>query len=193
MTYQPKVYRTNGGDKQVVASGGELDIESGGALKIAGTQVTATAAQLNTTKLDSQSVLFTEAGAGTYTGTVALPAGSVIHDIIIHAIALWDAADSAAMIVGDAVDDNGFFDAINLKATDLLAGESINFSHTGGKQGADIPTATAQHANSHVNRRYLAAARNVSGVIASVGAGTAGRTLMTVIYTTPSASAATKA
>src|SRR5262245_33821205 len=46
-TYQPKVYRTNGGDKQVVASGGELDVESGGALKLAGTQVTATAAELN--------------------------------------------------------------------------------------------------------------------------------------------------
>ena len=30
-TYSPKVYKTNGGDKQVVASGGTLDIESGGA------------------------------------------------------------------------------------------------------------------------------------------------------------------
>lgn len=49
-TYQPKVYRTNGGDKMVVASGGEIDFESGGALKIAGTQVTSDAAELN--KLD---------------------------------------------------------------------------------------------------------------------------------------------
>lgn len=40
-TYSPKVYKTNGGDKQVVASGGTLDIESGGALEIAGTDVTA--------------------------------------------------------------------------------------------------------------------------------------------------------
>lgn len=31
-TYQPKVYRTNGGDKQVVASGGTLEVESGGKL-----------------------------------------------------------------------------------------------------------------------------------------------------------------
>lgn len=46
-TYQPKVYRTSGGDKQVVASGGELDIESGGAFKLAGTQVTASAAEIN--------------------------------------------------------------------------------------------------------------------------------------------------
>jgi len=40
-TYSPKVYKNNGGDKQVVASGGVLDIESGGALQIAGTDVTA--------------------------------------------------------------------------------------------------------------------------------------------------------
>lgn len=58
MSYQPKVYREQGGDRQVVASGGsldvesggEIDIESGGALKIAGTQVTATAAELNDIK-----------------------------------------------------------------------------------------------------------------------------------------------
>lgn len=46
-SYQPKVYRTNGGDKQVVASGGELDVESGGSFKIAGTAINATAAELN--------------------------------------------------------------------------------------------------------------------------------------------------
>jgi hypothetical protein len=54
-TYQPKTYREQGGDRHVIASGGsldvesggELDIESGGALKLAGTAVTATAADLN--------------------------------------------------------------------------------------------------------------------------------------------------
>ncbi|QEX18503.1 hypothetical protein FRZ44_38100 [Hypericibacter terrae] len=40
-TFQPKVYLTSGGDKQVVASGGEIDVETGGALKIAGTDRTA--------------------------------------------------------------------------------------------------------------------------------------------------------
>lgn len=35
------------GGKLTIESGGEVDIESGGVLKIAGTQVTATAAQLN--------------------------------------------------------------------------------------------------------------------------------------------------
>lgn len=40
------VYKPSG-DKLVVGSGGEIDVESGGALKIAGTQVTASAAELN--------------------------------------------------------------------------------------------------------------------------------------------------
>jgi hypothetical protein len=202
-TYSPKVYMTDGGNEQVVASGGkqtvesggQVDFESGSSLKLAGTAVTATAAQLNTTKIESQSVLFTEAGAGTYTGGVTVPAGSVIVDIIVHAIALWDAATSAALDVGDfttagvAIDANGYFAAVDLKATDLLAAESISFAQTGAKEGADLDDPAA---GAHVRRRYLSTARVVTGVVTSVGAGTAGRTLMTVVYTTPVAAAAVK-
>jgi hypothetical protein len=39
-TYQPKVQRRENGDLLAVASGGSIDIESGGALKIAGTDRT---------------------------------------------------------------------------------------------------------------------------------------------------------
>lgn len=39
-TYQPKVYRKQGGDTFIIASGGDLDVESGGALKIGGTDKT---------------------------------------------------------------------------------------------------------------------------------------------------------
>lgn len=54
-TFQPKVYKKDGGNTQVIASGGkqkvesggEVDIESGGSLKLAGTAVTATAAEVN--------------------------------------------------------------------------------------------------------------------------------------------------
>jgi hypothetical protein len=37
-TYQPKVYRKQGGDELVVSNGGELNIESGGAITDDGTQ-----------------------------------------------------------------------------------------------------------------------------------------------------------
>jgi len=175
------VYNSSGAVKKVFDEDGALYQED--------TKLTATAAQLNSTKVESQSVLFTEAGAGTYTGTVALPAGAVVVDIIVHAIALWAAATSAEMIVGDAVDDNGFFTGVDLKATDLLAAESISFAQTGGKEGADLDDPAA---GAHVRRRYLATARNIIGKIVSVGAGTTGRTLMTVIYTVPDPGAAVK-
>jgi len=38
MSYEPKVYREQGGDKIVVASGGEINIESGGTVTADGTQ-----------------------------------------------------------------------------------------------------------------------------------------------------------
>lgn len=175
------VYNSSGAVKKV--------FDEDGALYQQDTKLTATAAQLNSTKIESQSVLFTEAGAGTYTGTVALPAGAVVVDIIVHAIALWAAATSAEMIVGDAVDYNGFFTGVDLKATDLLAAESISFAQTGGLEFADLD---APAAGAHVRRRYLATARNIIGKVVSVGAGTTGRTLMTVVYTVPVPAAAVK-
>jgi len=46
-TYQPKVYKKDGGNTQVVASGGVLDVESGGSFKLNGTAITPTAAEIN--------------------------------------------------------------------------------------------------------------------------------------------------
>ncbi len=154
-----------------------------GDLYIDGAEVTATPAQLNRsagitgTPVVSVAVDYVETGAGTYTGAVSIPAGATIQDIIVDALALWTAATSATMIVGDT-DDDGYYTAVNLKATDLLAGESISFALAGGKAGAYI-------ANSQVTPRRTAAARTVNGIVSSVGAGTAGRTRMTVIYSLP--------
>jgi hypothetical protein len=63
-TYQPKVYREQGGDRQVIASGGsldvesggEIDIESGGSLKLAGVAVIAGAAELNIASVPASGV-----------------------------------------------------------------------------------------------------------------------------------------
>ena len=131
---------------------------------------------------------FTETGAVTYTCSVTVPAGATIIDIIVNGVALWAAATSATMKVGDVADDDGYYTAVNLKATDLLAGESLSFALAGGKAGAYI-------ANSQVSPRYSATARTIAGVVTSVGAGTTGRTRMLVIYVAPSAAdvlAATK-
>lgn len=137
----------------------------------------------------AKEITFTEtAGAGTYTGSVTIPAGATIQDITVYGTALWDNAGACTLKVGiDGVDDDGFFTAVDLKATDLLADESLSFALAGGQAGADI-------ANSQVQRRYSATARVVSGIVttASTG-GTAGRTRLTVIYSLPTVTAATKA
>jgi hypothetical protein len=178
-----------------------------GTLNLGGTDVTPTAAELNTlagilpdvtelNKLDgitgypvqAAEVTFTEtAGAGVYTGSVSIPAGATILDIIVNGVALWNPVTSATLKVGDVADDDGYYTGVNLMATDLLAGESLSFALAGGKAGAFI-------ANSQVSPRYSASARVISGIVTVVGAsGSTGRTRMTVIWSVPGAqTAATK-
>lgn len=49
MSYQPKIYKKDGGDTQVVASGGEVQVESGGELNIAsGGTISAAGTQAST-------------------------------------------------------------------------------------------------------------------------------------------------
>lgn len=164
---------------------------------INGVEQTATPTQVNAAvatlaavtgyPVEAIEVSFTETtGAGTYTGAVAVPAGATILDIIVNGVALWNTTTSATLKVGDVADDDGYYTAVDLKATDLLAGESLSFALAGGKAGAYI-------ANSQVSPRYSASARVVSGIITSVGAaGTLGRTRMVVVFTIPTATAATK-
>jgi len=128
--------------------------------------------------VQAKEATFTETtGAGVYTASIALPAGATLVDVIINGVALWNATTSATLIVGDGTDPDGYYTAVNLKATDLLAGESLSFALAGGKAGAYI-------ANSQVSPRYSATARNIIGEVTTVGAaGNAGRTRMTVLYT----------
>lgn len=120
-------------------------------------------------------LLFVEAGTGTYTGTIELPANSRIIDIGVDGIVLWAAGTSASMVVGDGASANGFFTSTNLKATDLLAGEINNIEHPGGKAGTYIA--------SEQRVLFSAAARDIIAVVTSSGAGTAGRTRVYVTYT----------
>ena len=94
-TYIPKVYRTQGGSEFVVASsgaitvesGGSLDIESGGSLEIAGTQVTATAAQLN------QSAGLTTSSVVVAAATLAIP--------VTHRVALKSTGGAEALTLAN--------------------------------------------------------------------------------------------
>lgn len=141
----------------------------------------------------SESIRFLENGgaAGVYSASFEIPAGAVLIDVIVHGTALWTAGTSATLIVGDATDDDGIYTAVNLKATDLLAGESLSMSQAGGKHGADVAldyTSVATIGAAQIKRRQLAnAARVVSAKVTTVGTvGTAGDTTVTFVYAYPS-------
>ncbi|MDP6719296.1 MAG: hypothetical protein QGF59_11630 [Pirellulaceae bacterium] len=133
-----------------------------------------------------EEVTFTEDGDTTYTGSVPLPAGVYLLDIEVHGVTLWDDGTSASLKVGDGSDDDGFYTGIDVKATDLLAGESLSFARSGGKEGTYI-----DQTGEHREGLYNASARTITGVVTTGGQdGTAGATRMLVKYIKPSLSVA---
>lgn len=120
-----------------------------------------------------------QGAAGVYTAGVDVPAGATVVDVKVQNIALWTAGTSAEMIVGDNIDPNGFYDAVDLKATDLLAGQSICFADQGGVAGAYL-------ISTHQLGVYSAAARTITGEITTVGTtSVVGTTIMEVYYVDP--------
>lgn len=151
----------------------------------------ASVAPASIVSVQAQAARFVENGAGTYTADFTLPGGATLLDIIVEGEALWTAATSAALDIGDTNDPDGYFSAVNLKATDLLAGQSMSIGSTqvrGGDDGAYLTVGTS----THVDRRYSASPRTISAVVTSVGAGTAGRTRVTVVYSTGAATTVTQ-
>lgn len=150
--------------------------------------------------LISKTILFTEnATSVTHTGTIALPANSVLHDIIVTSTALWTDS-TASLVVGDADSANGWFTATDLAATDLLVGESLRASDAttgwGGKNGTYLVAATGVFGQTGVTKTasFTTAGFSVIGVVSvTTPSGTAGRTYMTVLYSVPVVTAATVA
>lgn len=147
-----------------------------------------------------ETVSFTEdATSTTHTGTVVIPAGGTLHDIVVTSSVLWTGG-TAAISVGDAQAATGWFNAVDLKATDLLVGEALRASDAttgwGGKNGAYLVAATGVFGQATATKAgpYYVTAGSVIGVV-TVGtpATTAGRTFMTVIYSVGKATAATVA
>lgn len=134
----------------------------------------------------------TEAGDTTYTATVPIPAGSILEEIEIRSTVLWDDTGAVTLDVGDTADPNGYFAAVDMKATDLLVGQVLRMSNSeywGGLQGVYLVAATGLNSAS-----YYATASNVTAVITTANQdGSAGRSFMWVRYSTAIARAAVAA
>ena len=145
-SYNTKVYVQQGGDRMVVASGGELDVESGGAFKIAGVAVTVGAAELNrirTINLAAASQVLTALQSGQrFVGAVdavfTLPS-------VVGAAGVWYEFECGALSAGtglavspsalDHIRGNGLTsldnkDLINTGATDRL-GDAVRMYSDG--------------------------------------------------------------
>ncbi len=137
----------------------------------------------------SKTVLFTEDVTSTiHTGTVVIPAGATLLDILVVPQVLWTATGTVTFKCGDANSSNGWFLNTNLKATDLLLGERLqasNANNWGGLNGAYLTTAGrfGQQSGNMIGG-FCLTAYSVIGVITVVTpATTAGRTRMQVLWT----------
>ena len=151
-TYIPKTYRKDGGDTFVVADGGKIEVESGGALTIGGatvdestlamTGVTASAAELNEQVL-TMDVLTDETTGDFY--IIAPHAGTIdkIYTVIDAAIANADitvtASIAGAAVTGGAVtiaysgSAPGDIDVVSPSAANTItAGAAIKLVVAGG-------------------------------------------------------------
>ena len=129
------------------------------------------------------------AAAGVHTVAIHVPAYSLLLNVGVVGVALWNQGTSAGMVVGDADDADGFFTTIDLKATDLLAGEAIFMGYgtgmAGGKIGAYVANSAWAVGGGTTSGIYTAGARVVTFTNTTVGtAATTGEVLCLVNYLT---------
>jgi len=145
MSYQGKVYRKQGGDDLVVASGGTIDIESGGALELAGTALTATADELNQYSVfldiadgSAEAVYYVICPhAGTISKIWTVTDGAVgTADITITAAIGGTGVTNGVVTMAAAGSADGDIDrATPTAANTVTAGQAVNFTVTGGGAG----------------------------------------------------------
>jgi len=154
-TYQPKVYRKQGGDELVVASGGAITVESGGSLTVAGvtvdettlamTGLTASAVELNEQVLtldiadgSAEAVYYLlspHAGTISKIWTVTDAAVGTADITVTAAIGATPVTDGVVTIA-TAASAAGDIDSCSPSAANVLtAGQAVNFTVTGGGSG----------------------------------------------------------
>lgn len=142
-----------------------------------------------------EAVRFQEDGRTSKTGKIFLPKNSLLAGVFIYAVALWTDTGAVTMDVGlydqngTVVDADGYFAAINLKATDLLPNESLSFLAPGGKQGALLAfsnSTTVDTRTDHITRNFFPDGAEIRGVVSAAnGDGSAGDTYLVVVHGTP--------
>lgn len=130
---------------------------------------------------------FVANGAGTYVGTVAIPAGATVVDVDVRNTVVWDSGTSASLTVGDDDNATGYIAATNVKTTPA--------ADTNGA-GQGLSTELSLGATAGVYKggagKYCAVAKTITATIVAVGAGVAGRTRVLVRYVVPASAVVTQ-
>ncbi len=144
-TYQTAVYRKQGGNEFIVASGGTLEIESGGVLKLDGTTVSATAAELDEYSVfldiadgSAEAVYYVVCPhAGTISKIWTVTDGAVgTADITITSAIGATGVTNGVVTIATAGSAAGDVDsATPTAANTVTAGQAVNFTVTGGGAG----------------------------------------------------------
>lgn len=142
-----------------------------------------------------EGVRFQENGSTSLTGNIYLPKNSLLVGVFVYAVALWTDTGAVTLDVGlydqngTAIDADGIFAAVNLKATDLLANESLSFVAPGGKQGALLAFSDSTLTDSrtdHITRNFFPNGGEVRGVVSAAnGDGSAGDTYLLAVHGVP--------
>jgi hypothetical protein len=155
MSYQPKVYRKQGGDELVVAPGGALTVEAGGSLSVAGVTVDESTLAVNgltasATELNEQVLTLDIADgsadatyylvcphAGTITKIWAVTDGAVSSaDITITPRIVTTEMTSGVITIATAESAAGDIESSEPSAENVItAGAAINFVVAGGGSG----------------------------------------------------------
>jgi hypothetical protein len=124
--YATKVRMTDSGNTLVVASGGTIDIESGGAFELAGTAVTASAAELN---------LIDGSTAGTAVASKAAVLGASKDLDTLHLVGNLTTASGVGTVAGagNALVEIG--DGAVHRTVFTLTSVSITVTDSGGANG----------------------------------------------------------
>jgi hypothetical protein len=124
------------------------------------------------------------AGAGVYTAIVEIPSECMVLDVRWMNDALWGAATSATLNVGDADDVDGYFAAVDLKAAPIA-----NVNGAGGISCFLKDTGAGAYAGL---TKYSSSLLVITATVTVVGTGTGGKSWLTVLYTVGPNVAATK-
>ena len=137
---------------------------------------------------------------GTYVLDVIIPAYAVILDVLIHSEELWTADTSAKLdvglyessggTIGSVIDADEIWVDVNLKATDLTKGQSLNFNFD--SQGGIPGGMLSEGSNTHNLDVVADDERQIRFSVLTVGTvGTAGETYVYVVYAVPEMDTAT--